>query len=105
ILYALIAGASWVGYILFSRTTAQLFRGADGLAVAMLFAAVIALPVGWVALPDLTVLTQPRVLLLAVAVAALSSALPYALEQLSLRHLPAATFAMLMSIAPAIAAL
>lgn len=104
ILYALLAGVSWIGYILFSRGTAQLFRGADGLAVAMLFAAALAVPIGLVSLPSFTVLTDPRVLLFALAVAALSSALPYALEQLSLRKLPAETFAMLMSIAPAVAA-
>ena len=38
------------------------------------------------------------------AVAALSSLLPYALEAISLRRLPSSTFAVLMSLAPAVAA-
>lgn len=105
VLFAALAGMSWVGYILFSRTTTRYFRGADGLAIAMTVAAVLAVPVGVIAIPDLTALLNPVIIGIGVAVAILSSALPYALEQLSLRRLPAHAFAMLMSISPAVAAL
>ena len=104
VLFAALAGLAWVGYILFSRTTARLFRRADGLAVAMMVAAVCAVPIGAVAIPDLSALTSLTLIGIGFAVAALSSALPYALEQLSLRMLPATAFAMLMSVSPAMAA-
>ncbi len=42
---------------------------------------------------------------LGLAIAVLSSGVPHALELLALRRLPAATFAVLTSLAPAVAAL
>ena len=105
ILFAALSGLAWVSYIPFSRTTARLFRRADGLAAAMMVAAVCAVPIGACAMPDLSALTSLTLIGIGFAVAALSSALPYALEQLSLRMLPASTFAMLMSVSPAMAAL
>lgn len=54
--------------------------------------------------PAGTALVTPTALGLGAAVAVLSAALPYSLELLALRALPAATFAVLMSLAPAIAA-
>jgi inner membrane transporter RhtA len=50
-------------------------------------------------------LLDPRVLALGAAVGVLSSAVPYALEFLALRRLPAATFGILMSLEPAVAAI
>jgi len=50
-------------------------------------------------------LIAPPVLLVGLAIAVLSSAIPYGLELLALRLLPAATFSILLSIAPALAAI
>ncbi len=47
---------------------------------------------------------MPQTVGLAVGVAALSSALPYALEMLALRRIPTALFAVMMSLLPALSA-
>lgn len=100
--FALGAGVMWAAYIVFSARTGRRFPQADGLALAMAVAAVISLPLGVVeAGSDLLV---PSTLALGVGVAVLSSVLPYTLELLALRRLPAPTFAILMSLEPAIAA-
>ncbi|MFE2329774.1 DMT family transporter [Streptomyces sp. NPDC059385] len=100
--FALGAGAMWAAYIVFSAGTGRRFPQADGLALAMAVAAVISLPLGvFEAGSDLL---RPSTLALGVGVAVLSSVLPYTLELLALRRLPAPTFAILMSLEPAIAA-
>jgi len=99
--FAFGAGAMWAGYILLSARTGGRFPRFDGLAIAMSIGALLTLPFG-IAVTG-PALFEPRILLLGVAVALLSSTLPYAFELLALRRLPAATFAILMSLAPAIA--
>ncbi|MCJ1680567.1 EamA family transporter [Streptomyces sp. APSN-46.1] len=100
--FALGAGAMWAAYIVFSARTGRRFPQADGLALAMAVAAVLSLPLG--VLEAGSDLLAPRTLALGVGVAVLSSVLPYTLELLALRRLPASTFAILMSLEPAIAA-
>ncbi|MER0446485.1 EamA family transporter [Streptomyces sp. Edi4] len=100
--YALGAGVCWAVYILFSARTGRRFPQADGLALAMAVGAVVFLPIG-VAQAG-TALLVPSTVALGAAVAVLSSVLPYTLELLALRRLPASTFAILMSLEPAIAA-
>ncbi|MFJ6295238.1 EamA family transporter [Streptomyces griseoviridis] len=100
--YALGAGAMWATYILFSARTGRRFPQADGLALAMAVAAVLFLPLGIA--ESGSKLLDPTTLLLGAGVAVLSSVLPYTLELLALRRLPASTFAVLMSLEPAIAA-
>nr|WP_234311347.1 EamA family transporter [Streptomyces alboflavus] len=100
--YALAAGAMWATYIVFSARTGRRFPAADGLALAMAVAAILVLPLGIV--ESGSKLTVPSTLGLAAAVAVMSSVLPYTLELLALRRLPASTFAVMMSLEPAIAA-
>nr|WP_229914091.1 EamA family transporter [Streptomyces capitiformicae] len=100
--FALSAGAMWAAYIVFSARTGRRFPQADGLALAMAVAAVLFLPLG--VIESGTRLLDPTTIALGAAVAVLSSALPYTLELLALRRLPAPTFAILMSLEPAIAA-
>ncbi|MFD8789967.1 EamA family transporter [Streptomyces vinaceus] len=100
--FALGAGAMWAAYIVFSARTGRRFPQADGLALAMAVAAVLSLPLGVVEAGS--ALLVPSTLALGVGVAVLSSVLPYTLELLALRRLPAPTFAILMSLEPAIAA-
>ncbi|MBQ0829328.1 EamA family transporter [Streptomyces tagetis] len=100
--FALAAGAMWAGYIVFSARTGRRFPQADGLALAMAVGAVLFLPLGIV--ESGSKLIEPTTLVLGGAVALLSSVLPYTLELLALRRLPAPTFAILMSLEPALAA-
>ncbi|WP_369390053.1 DMT family transporter [Streptomyces sp. CG1] len=100
--FALGAGAMWAIYIVFSARTGRRFPQADGLALAMAVAALLFLPIGVASAG--TRLLNPTTLALGSAVALLSSVLPYTLELLALRRLPASTFAILMSLEPAVAA-
>jgi inner membrane transporter RhtA len=99
----LTAGALWAGYILLSARTGGRFPKADGLALALAVAALVSLPVG--VLTSGAVLLDPTTLGLGAAVAALSTMVPYTMELSALRRLPTATFSLLMSLGPAIAAL
>jgi inner membrane transporter RhtA len=103
LLFALGAAASWALYILASAQVGRAFPRLDGLALAMTVGALIALPFG--ILSAGSALLRPDVLALGAAVAVLSSTIPYALELIALRRLPASAFAILMSLAPATAAL
>jgi len=99
---ALVAGAFWASYIVLSSRTGSRFPKADGLALAMGVAAVLTLPLGAVGAGP--ALREPAVLGMGVAVALLSSVLPYNFELVALRTLPTSTFAVLMSLGPALAA-
>ncbi|MCF6523420.1 DMT family transporter [Streptomyces sp. JJ36] len=96
--FALAAGATWVGYIVFNARTGARFRGADGLALAMGIGALLSVPLGVASAG--TALLDPVTLGLGAAVAVLSSGIPYTLELFALRGLPQATFAVLMSLMP-----
>ncbi|PWR12281.1 EamA family transporter [Micromonospora sicca] len=100
---ALGAGVMWAAYILCSARVGGRFPRADGLALALTVAALVTLPIGLVGAGAR--LGHPAVLGLGAGLALLASVLPYTLELLALRRLPTATFAVLMSLGPAIAAL
>ncbi len=100
--FALAAGWMWAAYIVFSARTGRRFPQADGLALAMAVGALLFLPLGIA--ESGTKLLDPVTFGLGAGVALLSSVLPYTLELLALRRLPAPTFAILMSLEPAIAA-
>lgn len=101
--YALGAAVMWAAYIVFSARAGRRFPKADGLALAMAAAALLTLPAGLAA--SGTALLDPATLALGAAVAMLSSVLPYTLELLALRRMATATFGVLMSLGPALAAL
>jgi inner membrane transporter RhtA len=100
---ALLAGCLWASYILLSARVGRVFPGGSGLALAMILAAALLVPVGVAdAGADLLV---PWILAAGAAVAVLSSALPYSLELEALRRMPPGVFGVLMSLEPAVAAL
>lgn len=99
---ALAAGVCWALYIVFGQK-AGAEHGVQTTAVGMAVAAAIVLPFG--VLDAGAALFSPSIVPLALAVAVLSSALPYTLEMYALPRLPTKTFGTLMSVEPAFAAL
>jgi inner membrane transporter RhtA len=103
VVLALLAGAFWAAYILLSARVGRSFPGGTGLALAMVVASVLVLPAG---LADGgSGFLSADVLLAGLAVAVLSSLIPYSLELEALRRLPARVFGVLMSLEPAAAAI
>jgi inner membrane transporter RhtA len=100
---ALLAGCFWGGYILLNSRVGRAFEGGTGLAMAMLVAAVVAMPLGIAS--GGAHLLAPRALLIGSAVGMLSSAIPYSFEVEALRRISPSVFAVLMSLEPAVAAL
>ena len=102
LLLALAAAFLWGAYILIAQRATALFEGSQGLALAMVVAAVVPLVPG-VAQAGTTLL-EPQWLALGAGVALMSSVVPYSLETEALRRLPANVFGVLMSLEPAVAA-
>ncbi|ODT68892.1 MAG: transporter [Pelagibacterium sp. SCN 63-23] len=102
VVLALCAGACWAGYIIFGQR-AGTGGGAHVAALGVGTAALLALPFGIAGAG--TALLDPAILPLGLAVALLSSAIPYALDMVALPHIPARLFGILMSGQPAFAAL
>ncbi len=100
---ALIAGAFWALYIVFTQRTGQLFARGDGLAMACAVAAIV--PIGPGLADGGADLLGAEVLALGLLVALMSSVIPYSLEMSALRRMPANVFGVLMSLEPALAAL
>jgi inner membrane transporter RhtA len=100
---ALVAGGFWAAYILLSVRVGSSFPGGSGLALAMAAAAAMLVPVG--VADGGGKLLLPGIIAVGVAVAMLSSAIPYTLEMEALRRMPAPVFGVMMSTEPAVAAL
>jgi len=77
--------------------------GIDRLGAAMLVALITVTPVGFVDV--LPVFAQPVLLLAGIGVGVCSSVIPYVCDQLAMARLPQATFALLLSLLPATAAI
>ena len=100
---ALLAGGFWAAYILLAARVGRVFEGAHGLAIGMCAGALLLLPFG-VADAGGDLITG-EALAVGLAVAVLSSVIPYSLELEALRRMPAGVFGVLMSLEPAAAAL
>jgi inner membrane transporter RhtA len=103
VLFALLAGILWAAYIVLGGKVSKIMKGGEAVAVGMLFATILILPFGILGngFQNMT----PNFLYLGIALALLSSAIPFTLEMKALGQLPARTFSILMSLEPAAASL
>jgi inner membrane transporter RhtA len=93
----------FAGYIVLAHRVSRFpeLSGIDGLAASMLVAAVVVTPLGgWQVLPALT---DPVALAAGAGVGICSSVIPYVSDQLAMRRLPRATYALMVSLLPATA--
>ena len=103
VVFILIAAGFWAMYIRMSARVGALIPGSSGLAMGLVVAAVLLIPVGIPAAS--TVAMDPQLLLLAAITAVLSSVIPYSFELAALRRLPQRVFGVLLSLEPAFATL
>lgn len=101
--YALGAGVCWFLYIIFGQKSGAAVSGGAAIAWGMAVGALLVLPLG-IATAGRQLL-EPSVLPIGLAVALVTSVIPYSLEMVVLRRLPAKTFSILMSLEPALGAL
>ncbi|WP_434778959.1 threonine/homoserine exporter RhtA [Neisseria sp. Ec49-e6-T10] len=102
VLYALGAGVCWAIYIIVGQKVGT-SHGARTVALGTLVATIVFLPIGIEHAG--AQLFSPSILMTALLVAILSTALPFTLELIALARLPMRTFGTLMSLDPAFAAL
>ena len=101
--FAVANAALFAAYIVLAHRVAQSphVQGIDGLAFAMIIAAVVALPIGIreaaPAFLDLAALAA------GIGVGVTSSVIPYVCDQLAMARLPRATYALMVSLLPATA--
>lgn len=103
ILFALLAAAFWAAYILLGGKISKIMDGGQAVSIGMVFATLLILPFGILngGLANLNL----HLFALGIALALLSSAIPFTLEMGALKQLPARTFSILMSLEPAVASL
>jgi inner membrane transporter RhtA len=101
--FAFANAVLFAAYIVLAHRTARLdaLTGIDGLAASMLIAAVVITPIaGWAVVPALT---DPVALAAGAGVGICSSVIPYVADQLAMRRLARATYALMVSLLPATA--
>ena len=103
VFFAALAGAFWALYILVNARVGRAFSGGDGLAMAMTIGVIPLIPFGIA--DGGSNLLDPSLLAVGLAVAVLSSVIPYSVEVEALRRLKPSVFGILMSLEPAMAAL
>ena len=96
-----VAATAWAAYIMLGRAVAVRGDGVTRLAVAMAAAALVGAP--FLVARSAPVLGDWRLVAAVVGVALLSSVLPYAVEQVVLRRVGPAGFAVLLALLPATA--
>jgi inner membrane transporter RhtA len=105
VVLALLAGALWAAYIVLGHRVASdpAIRPQDGLATGMALGALVLAP--FLVSEAVPGLTDAGLLAACIAVGISSSVVPYVLEQIAMRRLPRARFALLLALLPATAAI
>ena len=103
LVFAFANAALFALYIVLAHKTARhpAITGIDGLGLAMLIAAVAVTPIAGPAV--VPALTDPVAILAGLGVGVSSSVIPYVADQLAMRELPRATYALMVSLLPATA--
>jgi inner membrane transporter RhtA len=102
---AAVAGVLWAGYVVIGHRLAADpgFNSQDGLALGMAIGAVCLAPA---LVPSaVPAFESPALLAACLGVGVLASVVPYGLEQIAMRRLPRARFALLLALLPATAAI
>ncbi|SMO45276.1 inner membrane transporter RhtA [Geodermatophilus aquaeductus] len=101
--FAVVNALLFAGYVVLAHRVASSGQvpGLDGLALSMVIASVVALPVGlWQAAPAFL---DPVALAAGIGVGIASSVIPYVCDQLAMARLSRATYALMVSLLPATA--
>ena len=103
LVFAFANAALFALYIVLAHKTARhpALTGIDGLALAMLIAAAAVTPIAGSSV--VPALTDPVAILAGLGVGVSSSVIPYVADQLAMRELPRATYALMVSLLPATA--
>jgi len=103
LLFALLAAVFWAAFILSAKRAVGTVGSLQATTLMLVGSALIVTPIFLAT--GVKVVGHGRALLLGLAVAVLSSALPYALELAAIKRVRPSTYGVLLSIEPAIAAL
>ncbi|EGD59244.1 hypothetical protein Y88_1306 [Novosphingobium nitrogenifigens DSM 19370] len=101
VIFALGAGVCWGLYIIFGQRTGNI-PAVQAVTLGMATASIFAVPIG-VASAGAAILSPP-VIVLGLGTAILSSAIPYTLDMVAMKRIPAGRFGILMSVEPAVGA-
>jgi len=102
VVFALLAGAMWAGYIVLGHRVARDGPAVDGLGVGMLIGALAISPLGIGGVGD--AFLSPGLLGLALATGLLSNVVPYGIDQVVMKKITRARFALLQALLPVTAA-
>ncbi len=105
VVLALVAAACWAGYILLGRRVAVRGAGIEDLTTGFVVAAIVTSPLALTVVPAVKAGENVWwLVLLALGLGVLSTAVPYALDQVVLRSVGPARFAVLLALLPVTAA-
>lgn len=101
--FILLASAMWAGYIVVGSKVALGDRGVAGLGIGLLMGGVVITPFG---IGDAHVaFSSVRIVLLCIAVGALSNAIGYGIDQSTMRRIPIRRFSLMLALLPVCAAI